>query len=149
MSYWRGKVLTAGLWVFCHRGVEFDRGLVHIPFCIDVPFNNQSSMICLYSYRYNNQWCRWGSFHETEAEAELTMPRRGKAEAEAGGSRPRQNVRGRGKAVRKQCKCLSYRRNYVAKNWKLKIMLVFIKSYCSCFMYVNAKQSIGLDMQLV
>ena len=34
------------------------------------------------------------------------------------------------------------------KNWQLKIMLVFfIRSYCSCFMHVNAKQSI--DMQLV
>jgi len=91
------------------------------------------------------QWCRWGSFHETEVEveAELTRPRRGKAEAEAvwleAEARPRQNVRGRGKAVRKQCKCLSYRRNYVTTNWQLKIMLVFIKSYCSCLMHVQNK----------
>ena len=97
-----------------------------------------------------SQWCRWGSF--LEAEAVLTRPRRGKAEAEAGGWRPRQNVWGRGKAVRKKPtpKWLSYRpmRHLCGKNWQLKIMLVFfIRSYCSCFMHVNAKQSI--DMQVV
>jgi len=62
--------------------------------CLIVDINNINN--CIPDINNSHYWypVMWGSFHETEAEAELTRPRRGKAEAEAGGSRPRQ---GRGR----------------------------------------------------
>ena len=67
---------------------------------------------------------------------------RGKAEAEC--SRPRQGSK---KTI---VNAYHIMQHYVDKNWQLKIMLVFfIKSYCSCFMHVNAKQSIGMQLVFI
>ena len=63
--------------------------------------------------------------------------------------------RGGGRWLEAEAECENnvnayYMRHYVDKNWQLKIVSVFfIKSYCSCFMHVNAKQSIGMQLVFI